>query len=223
MEAFLGLGSGEAPLRTTADSTGEAPVAPKAGGVAVPGYEILGELGHGGMGVVYKARHLALNRLVALKMILHAEHAKSAEHERFRIEAEAIARLQHPNIVQIYEIGEHAGAPFFSLEYCSGGSLDHKLSGTPLEPRAAAELVRVLAGAVQAAHQAKVIHRDLKPANVLLAADGTPKITDFGLAKRLDEPGQTHAGVIMARPLTWRRSKRKARSTKSARRRTSMR
>jgi serine/threonine protein kinase len=100
----------------------------------VPGYEILGELGRGGMGVVYKARQVGLNRLVALKMIRHAGHAGRDALDRFLQEAKAVARLHHPNIVGISEIGEHDGAPFFSLEFCSGGSLDRKLDGTPLEP-----------------------------------------------------------------------------------------
>ncbi len=165
-----------------------------------PGYEILAVLGRGGMGVVYQARDAKLKRLVALKVILAGDHAGEDEHGRFRAEAEAIARLQHPNIVQIHEVGEHDGKPFLSLEYCAGGSLDKKLAGTPLPPMEAARLVQTLAGAVQAAHQARVIHRDLKPANVLLAADGTPKITDFGLAKKLDDVGRTQSGAIMGTP-----------------------
>jgi tetratricopeptide (TPR) repeat protein len=152
------------------------------------------------MGVVYKARQLALKRIVALKMILHSRYSSAERRARFLTEAEAVARLQHPNIVQIYEIGEHDGTPFFSLEFCPGGSLHHKLAHTPLEPRAAAELLEVLARAVEAAHRANVVHRDLKPSNILLAADGTLKITDFGLAKRLDEVGQTHEGAIMGTP-----------------------
>src|SRR5205085_7580364 len=125
---------------------------------AVAGYEVLSELGRGGMGVVYQALQVRLDRIVALKMILHADHAGVEERQRFRSEATAIARLQHPNIVQVFEVGEHEGKPFFSLEYCPGGSLDRKLAGTPLEPREAAALVRTLALAVQAAHQAGVVH-----------------------------------------------------------------
>jgi serine/threonine protein kinase len=192
------------------ESSAEQPVAlPER--VSIPGYEILGELGRGGMGVVYKARHLKLGRLVALKMILHARHASAEEHERFRIEAETGARLQHPNVVQIHEVGEHEGLPFVSLEFCSGGSVAAQLNGMPQPPRRAAELIEILAGAVYAVytilagavyavHEAGVIHRDLKPANVLLAADGTPKITDFSLAKRLGEQGQTATGSIMGTP-----------------------
>src|SRR5262249_39572512 len=134
----------------------------------IPGYDILAELGRGGMGVVYKARQTKLNRLVALKMILAGEHAGAAELARFRTEAEAIARLQHPNIVQVFEVREHDGKPFFSLEYCDGGSLAEKLNGTPLPPGEAARIVETLARAVHAAHQKGIVHRDLKPANVLL-------------------------------------------------------
>jgi tRNA A-37 threonylcarbamoyl transferase component Bud32 len=166
----------------------------------VSGYEILGELGRGGMGVVYKARHLKLGRTVALKMILAGGHASRDDLARFRTEAEAIARLQHPNIVQVHEVGEHNGKPFFSLEFCTGGSLDRKLKGTPLPPAEAARLVQTLAAAMQAAHEKNVIHRDLKPANVLLSEDGTPKITDFGLAKKLDDVGQTQSGAVMGTP-----------------------
>ncbi len=166
----------------------------------LPGYEVLGVLGQGGMGVVYKARQLGLGRIVALKMILHAEHAGAEERRRFRAEAEAVARLQQPNIVQIHEVGEHKGLPYFSLEFCAGGSLAGKLNGTPLPPVEAARLVETLARAMQAAHQAGVVHRDLKPANVLLADDGTPKVTDFGLAKTMDAPGQTNTGAIMGTP-----------------------
>jgi eukaryotic-like serine/threonine-protein kinase len=169
-------------------------------GIAIPGYELLSELGRGGMGVVYKARQRNLNRLVALKMILAGGHAAATERARFQTEAEAIARLQHPNIVQVHEVGDHEGKPYFSLEFCGGGSLERKLNGTPLPARAAAALVETLARAMHAAHTQQIIHRDLKPANVLLLEDGTPKITDFGLAKKLDEAGQTHAGAVMGTP-----------------------
>jgi serine/threonine-protein kinase len=165
-----------------------------------PGYEVLGELGRGGMGVVYQARQVKLNRIVALKMVLAGGHAGPNELARFRAEAEAIAHLQHPNIVQIYEVGEHDGRPFFSLEYCPGGSLERELAGTPVRPREAAALTERLTRAMVAAHQKGVIHRDLKPANVLLAEDGTPKITDFGLAKRLDAAGQTASGAVVGTP-----------------------
>ncbi len=168
---------------------------------AIPGYEILGELGRGGMGVVFKARQVALGRVVALKMVLHGDLAGSAELARFQGEARAAARLAHPNIAQVYDVGEHRGLPFFSLEFVAGGTLADRLREGPLAPRRAAALVATLARAVQAAHDAGVVHRDLKPANVLLAEDGTPKITDFGLARRLDgETGLTATGAVMGTP-----------------------
>ena len=153
-----------------------------------PGHEILGVLGRGGMGVVYKAQHLKLKRVVAVKMVLAGGHAGAQELARFRAEAEAVARLQHPNIVQIHEVGEHEGRPFFSMEYCDGGTLKDRLAGTPLPPRDAATLVEKLARAVQLAHEKGVVHRDLKPGNVLLTSAGAPKIADFGLAKTLSIP-----------------------------------
>jgi serine/threonine protein kinase len=169
---------------------------------AVPGYEMLGELGRGGMGVVYKARQLALQRTVAVKMALTGTHVSAKDLARFRAEAEVIARLEHPNIVQIYDVGEVAGRPYFVLEYVAGGSLDRHLRGRPHPVRPAAQFVETLARAVHAAHAGGVVHRDLKPANILLVSGGVvsgesseapthhspltthrPKITDFGVAK----------------------------------------
>jgi WD40 repeat protein/tRNA A-37 threonylcarbamoyl transferase component Bud32 len=174
----------------------EAPVYPN-----VPGFEILGTLGRGGMGVVYKARHKGLGRLVALKMILHGNLASKGDLARFRIEAEAIASLQHPNIVQIYEIGNYQGLPFFSLEFVDGGTLSQKLGGIPQPNLEAAQTVQTLARAMAFAHQRGIIHRDLKPANVLLTSDGSPKIVDFGLAKKLDAlSARTHSGAVMGTP-----------------------
>jgi tetratricopeptide (TPR) repeat protein len=169
--------------------------------VAVDGYEILGELGRGGMGIVYKAQQAGLKRLVALKMIQPQTQVSVNQLERFRKEAEAVARMQHPHIVQIYELGEQEGRPYFSLEFMEGGSLDKKLAGKPQPAREAAELLEIVARAVHYAHRHGIVHRDLKPANVLLTADGTPKITDFGLAKQLDaEVGHTPSGVIVGTP-----------------------
>src|SRR5262249_53835258 len=172
-----------------------------------PGYEILEEVGRGGMGVVYKARQVGLNRVVALKMILTGARADASELARLPAEAEAAARLNHPGIVSVYEVGEWDGRPFLSMEFCPGGSLDRRLTGTPLLPRDAASVVRKLAEAVHAAHARSVVHRDLKPANVLLTESGAvplaacnPKVTDFGLAKRLDEQRQTQTGSVMGTP-----------------------
>ncbi len=168
---------------------------------SVAGYEILGVLGRGAMGVVYKATQPGLKRLVALKMILAGDHASEKELARFRTEAEAVAHLHHPNIVQIYHVGEDNGLPFFSLEFVEGDSLARHIDGTPQPPREAAKIVQTLATAMEAAHQRGIIHRDLKPANVLVAADGTPKITDFGLAKQLeDDSSQTRSGTVLGTP-----------------------
>ncbi|MCI0704721.1 MAG: protein kinase [Planctomycetia bacterium] len=201
----------------------------------VPGYEILHEVGRGGMGVVYKARQINLNRSVALKMILSGSHAGATERERFRREAEAVAALQHPHIVQIFEIGEANGHPYLALEFVEGGSLAQQLAGKPWPARRAAELVEVLAHAMQFAHNAGIVHRDLKPGNILLSGERgagnaepksnnsdshpsspshsalraassalLPKVTDFGLAKRLDSTigaeGATRTGAVMGTP-----------------------
>jgi WD40 repeat protein/tRNA A-37 threonylcarbamoyl transferase component Bud32 len=192
----------------------------------IPGYEIESVLGRGGMGVVYKARQTKLDRLVALKMILSGDHADGEELARFQREAEAVARLQHPNIVQVFEVGEADGRPFLALEFCAGGSLADRLRGTPLPPQETARLLEVLARAMEVAHRAGVIHRDLKPANILLQKDEggrmkdesrpnsisdssfilhpssfVPKIADFGLAKRLEaDASQTASGAVVGTP-----------------------
>jgi WD40 repeat protein len=164
-------------------------------------YEVLGELGRGGMGVVYHARHVALQREVALKMILSGGDADSQERARFRLEAAAVARLRHPHIVPIHDVGAHDGRPFLSLEYVSGGSLKDRLQRGPLERPEAARLVEKLGRAVQHAHDNGIVHRDLKPANVLLTAEGEPKVTDFGLAKKLDaDDGLSQTGAILGTP-----------------------
>ena len=188
----------------------------------IPGYETLRILGRGGMGVVYLARQIKANRLVALKILLSENHSSASERKRFQTECEAIARLQHPGIVQIFEVNEHNGCPFFSLEYCEGGSLAHYLRGTPIGVNDAARLVISISLAIHVAHQAQVIHRDLKPGNILLAPTSVSKtqspavepldaerpsinlfaakVTDFGLAKQLDESTQTKTGLVMGTP-----------------------
>jgi WD40 repeat protein/serine/threonine protein kinase/tetratricopeptide (TPR) repeat protein len=192
----------------------------------VAGYEILAVLGQGGMGVVYKARQTGLHRLVALKMIASGSQATPRDIARFRLEAEAVARMQHPHIVQIYEIGEAEGRPYFALEFVEGGSLAAKIRGNPQPVEVAARLIETLARAIHVAHQQGIIHRDLKPSNVLLAvgreqqtADTTnahgrpsrilrhwsqitvPKITDFGLAKRLEgSDAWTQTGEVVGTP-----------------------
>jgi serine/threonine-protein kinase len=219
-------------LRTAVESGPEAaPFQPRTLG----GFELLREVGRGGMGVVYEARHVRLGRRVALKMVKAGDLASPQELERFRAEALAVACLQHPNIVQIYEVGELEGRPYLALEFVDGRSLDEQLAGTPLPVGPGAELVETLARAMHCAHEQKIVHRDLKPGNVLLAHPspptplpeaergghaapagsplspsgrgvggeglGVPKITDFGLAKRLDSVlGQTHSGDIVGTP-----------------------
>ena len=194
------------------------------------GYEIVRELGRGGMGVVYEARQLALHRTVAMKVVLNGAHSSRRELARFYAEAELIARLQHPNIVQIFDVGK-AAYPYLVLEFAAGGSLSRHLNGTPLSAKAAARIVQTLAGAVHVAHGSGVVHRDLKPANILLFPDdptapnpaacdstdsqdaifrSTLKIADFGLAKRCEEeaegsaatlaPGLTGSGEVLGTP-----------------------
>jgi serine/threonine-protein kinase len=167
----------------------------------VPGYQVEAVLGRGGMGVVFKARHLKLNRLVALKMLLAGTYAGPEELARFRREAEAVAALRHPNIVQVHDAGEAAGRPYFTMEYVEGGTLAQRLAAQPLPPRDAAELLATLASAVQFAHKSGFLHRDLKPGNILLTPEGTPRITDFGLARAIDAgPHLTRSGDPIGTP-----------------------
>jgi serine/threonine-protein kinase len=169
--------------------------------INVAGYQVIGELGRGGMGVVYKARQVGLNRWVALKMVLVGGHAGTAALTRFRAEAKAVALLHHPNIVQIYEVGEHENLPYFSLEFVDGGVLSDRVHRQAQPPREAAHLVETLARAMYYAHHLGVIHRDLKPSNVLLTKDGMPKISDFGLAKAQESDStQTKSGMILGTP-----------------------
>src|ERR1051325_7039015 len=168
---------------------------------SLPGYEILDVLGRGGMGVVYKARHIGLNRLVALKMIIAGSHAGPVEQARFRIEAEAVARLQHPNIVQIYDVGADQGQPFLALELVDGG-LAGRLTGSPLPVVQAARGICTLARGVHHAHLHGIVHRDLKPANILITQNGVVKITDFGMAKLMTgaDAGPTQTGAVLGTP-----------------------
>lgn len=152
----------------------------------IPGYTVLETLGRGGIGIVYRARQLTLDREVALKMLLAGEFASAIEQARFMREARTIAGLRHPNIVQIFDFGDHNGRPFFTMELLEGGTLAEKLDGRTLPPREAATLLATLAETMHAAHRVGIVHRDLKPANVMLTPEGTPKISDFGLARQLD-------------------------------------
>jgi serine/threonine-protein kinase len=167
----------------------------------IDGYVVEEVLGRGGMGIVFKARHLKLNRTVALKMLLAGAFAGPEELARFHREAEAVAALRHPNIVPVHDAGEVTGRPYFTMEYVEGGSLAQRLGGAPQPADHAAALVVTLAEAMQVAHQGGIVHRDLKPANVLLTADGTPKIADFGLARHFDgEPALTRSGAPVGTP-----------------------
>ncbi|MCC6419996.1 MAG: serine/threonine protein kinase, partial [Gemmataceae bacterium] len=165
-------------------------------------YEVLAEVARGGMGVVYKARQVELNRVVALKMILGGRLASEEDLQRFRTEAEAAAGLQHPNIVQFYEVGVIDGQHFFSMQFIDGCTLAQRLSAGPLPPRHAARYARQIARAVHFAHRRGILHRDLKPSNILIDADDEPHVTDFGLAKRLggSDSGQTRTGSILGTP-----------------------
>lgn len=164
-------------------------------------YELLEELGRGGMGVVYRATQGSLGRTVAIKMLLRRDLASRADLARFRSEAEAAARLDHPGIVSIFEVGESDGLPFYSMRFIEGTTLAKQLAAGPLPPREAATLLAKVADAVQAAHDRGVLHRDLKPSNILIDAAGRPHVSDFGLAKRLeDDQSVTHTGAILGTP-----------------------
>jgi serine/threonine-protein kinase len=173
-------------------AVGSAPPLPK-----FPGYDLIAEIGRGGMGIVYKAVHSQLRRTVALKLLLAG---RSANLDRLMAEARATAPLAHPGIVSLYEVGEFDGVPFLALEFVDGQSLAARIDRGPVSPKEAARLLRAVAEAVQHAHEQGVIHRDLKPANILLTAEGEPKVTDFGLAKRSDEATLTAAGEVLGTP-----------------------
>lgn len=167
----------------------------------VPGFEVLGELGRGGMGVVYKVRQTSLNRVVALKMILTGAHATDAARSRFAAEASVLAGLDHPHVVKVFDFGTHDGNPYLALEFVEGGTLESLLAAGPLTPTAAARLAERIAGAITHTHEAGVIHRDLKPANVLLTGTDNPKVTDFGLARDMASASTlTATGAIVGTP-----------------------
>jgi predicted Ser/Thr protein kinase len=175
--------------------------APAASGWRFGDYEVLGELARGGMGVVYRARQVGLNRPVAVKMMLAGKLASDGERARFRAEAEAAAGLQHPNIVAIHEVGEHDGQPFFSMDFVAGRSLADLVRDHPLSNPHAARYARQVAGAIAYAHAKGILHRDLKPSNVLVDADDRPRVTDFGLAKRIEgDGGLTASGAVLGTP-----------------------
>ena len=160
-------------------------------------YEIFEQIGRGGMGTIYRARQKSLDRIVAIKMV----HSYHSDHERFRIEAESIAALTHANIVPIYEIGEHEGRPFFSMQFIDGGNLKEHIDELPMDPKAAAQIARTTAQAVHYAHQHGILHRDLKPANILIDQNRQPHVTDFGLAKRMESEHElTQTGMIVGTP-----------------------
>jgi WD40 repeat protein/tRNA A-37 threonylcarbamoyl transferase component Bud32 len=191
------------PARRETEVPSESPAA-EGVGPCVGDYDLLEQIGQGGMGIIYKARQRSLRRLVALKMIRTDRLASLADHVRFRTEAEAVASLDHPHIVPVYEVGIHEGQPFFSMKLIEGGDLAQHLPRFTADPRAGAALLAAVARAVHYAHQRGLLHRDLKPANILLDAQGCPHVTDFGLAKRLGTtPGEaslTQHGLIVGTP-----------------------
>ena len=181
-----------------------APPADDGGPLSVFGdYELFEELGRGGMGVVYRAQQISLGRTVALKMILRGANPSAGDLARFRTEAESAARLDHPAIVPIYEVGQQQGQPYFTMKYVAGTTLARRLADGPIPPREAAEMLAPICRAVQYAHERGVLHRDLKPSNILIDEEGRPHVTDFGLAKRVtkDEVNTlTASGVVLGTP-----------------------
>ena len=205
-------------------------------------YELLEEIARGGMGIVFRARQVSANRVVAVKLILAGQLSSADEVRRFRSEAEAAASLDHPSIVPIFEVGEHQGQQFYSMKLVQGGSLGQQLAQSPLAPRQAAQLLETVARAVHYAHQRGIIHRDLKPANILLAVGqaaglpgdgrpaacptdpGQPFVTDFGLAKHVEsDAGLTQSGAIVGTPSYMAPEQAEGAASASAPRRTCMR
>jgi serine/threonine protein kinase len=197
-------GSGTPPPASFGDTVAPAGATtphPEALAPSVPGYEILGELGRGGMGVVYKARQVSLDRVVALKMILAGQLATEEDVQRFQTEARTAASLQHPNIVAVHEVGQHDRLHYFSMDYVEGSSLADLIRESPLPPARAAHYVRLTAAAIHHAHLHGTLHRDLKPANVLIDAADQPRVTDFGLARRIQpDGGLTAPGAVLGTP-----------------------
>lgn len=195
--------------RTNCEADAEATLAPTSARTAssmptIPGCELKGELGRGGMGVVYRAYQPHLRRHVAIKMLLSGSLAHESERERFRTEIEAAGSLQHPNIVRVFEVGEIEGRPYYSMEFVDGQSLSQRLGGGPLDPIESARIVATIAMAIQCAHERGLLHRDLKPGNILLSQDGRPMVTDFGLAKNIsqtrDDKHLTATGAALGTP-----------------------
>ena len=198
VESAAGLNAENAPRPDSGEGQGEDPPSRIR---YVGDYELLAEIARGGMGVVYKARQLSLNRVVAVKMILAGLPATKADRDRFHSEARAAALLDHPGIVPVFEVGEYEGQHYFSMGYVDGQSLAARLADGPLPPKEAAELLVAVAEAVQYAHRQGVIHRDIKPSNILIDGTGRPRVTDFGLAKRVDGgTGLTATGQVLGTP-----------------------
>ena len=211
--AEFAAGSGSRSLSSASRGRGaNAPAVSGLTGRTFGDFELLEELGRGGMGVVYKAWQKSLNRLVALKMILRGEHATPADLARFQVEAHAAAHLEHPNIVPVYAAGEHDSQAYFSMRLVEGDTLTALLSRGPMRPRDAAALLAVISRAIDFAHQAGILHRDIKPSNILIDRAGQPHVTDFGLAKRVHTAGEdtsalTQSGAIVGSPAYMPRSR----------------
>lgn len=215
-EGFGSFGDGSTPTQIcppdfVAGERSRFSTSPQMEGERFGDYELLEEIGRGGMGVVYRARQISLDRIVAIKMILRADLATPTDVKRFRAEAESAARLNHPHIVPVYEVGEHNGHPFFSMKLVEGTTLSRRLMDGPLSTRNAIEFLVPICNAIGEAHRQGVLHRDLKPANVLIDREGRPYVTDFGLAKRVTpnagEAGEslhgqslTQSGAILGTP-----------------------